>query len=158
MSAGQPNSLGEDRLANPTFFNRRSFLKGSAALTAGLSTLVGTLSLPEVSRASDSNLNLLGPRPGYGPQLGSFISALTWMREANGVIAATKGLTKDDLDYLIDPKANSIGPAVTVSRASKRACSITQSLATNRPPKGHFAITSPGRTRRSRPSVRRRAR
>jgi uncharacterized damage-inducible protein DinB len=31
------------------------------------------------------------------------------MREANGVIAATKGLTQADLDYLIDPKANTIG-------------------------------------------------
>jgi uncharacterized damage-inducible protein DinB len=89
--------------------NRRSFLKGSAAVTAGLSTLLGALSLPEFVQGADSNLNMLGPRPGYTPQVGTFVSLLTWMREANGVIAATKGLTQADLDYLIDPKANTIG-------------------------------------------------
>jgi hypothetical protein len=65
------------------FFNRRSFLKGSAALTAGFSALVGALELP--------------------------VSTLTWMREANGVITATKDLTTADLDYLMDRNANTIG-------------------------------------------------
>jgi hypothetical protein len=41
--------------------------------------------------------------------MGSFVSMITWMREANGVISATKGLTTADLDYLTDPKANTIG-------------------------------------------------
>ena len=31
------------------------------------------------------------------------------MREANGVISATKNLTMADLDHLIDPNANTIG-------------------------------------------------
>jgi uncharacterized damage-inducible protein DinB len=65
--------------------------------------------MPEAAQANDSNLNLLGPLPGYSPQVGSFVSMITWMREANGVISATKGLTIADLDYLIDPKANTIG-------------------------------------------------
>ena len=95
--------------AGQCFANRRNFLKGSAVLTAGLPALLGALSLPETVQASDSNLNILGPRPGYGPQLGTLISQLTWMREANGVISVTKGLTTADLDYLIDPKANTIG-------------------------------------------------
>src|SRR5262249_55544986 len=51
-----------------------------------------------------------------------------------------------------------IGPALTVSRASKRACSRGTSAATNSPPNGHFAITSPSSTRRSSPPARRRAR
>ena len=109
MAASKRKSPADQCFANQCFSNRRSFLKGSAALTAGFSALLGALSLPETSQASDSNLNLLGPRPGYGPQVGTFVSLLTWMREANGVINATKGLTKDDLDYLIDPKANTIG-------------------------------------------------
>ena len=45
-----------------------------------------------------------------------------------------------------------IGPAVTVSRASNRACSAGTSFATNIPPSGHFAITSPSSTVRNRPS------
>ena len=89
--------------------NRRSFLQGSVAIAAGCSVLFGTVSLPQSVQADDSNINLLGPRAGYAPQLGTFVSLLTWMREANGVIRATKDLTMADLDYLIDPKANTIG-------------------------------------------------
>jgi len=107
--AGARNSLGAESFIKPFLPDRRSFLKGSAALTAGFSTLLGELSLPETAHADDSSLNLLGPRPGYSPQVGTFVSLLTWMRDANGVIAATKGLTQADLDYLIDPRANTIG-------------------------------------------------
>ncbi len=91
------------------FPNRRTFLKGSAALTAAFSPVFGAVLLPETGRADDSKLNILGPRPGYAPQVGVFVSMLTWMREANGVISATKGLTMADLDYLADAKANTIG-------------------------------------------------
>jgi hypothetical protein len=107
--ASARNSLGAESFIKPFLPDRRSFLKGSAALTAGFSTLLGELSLPETAHADDSSLNLLGPRPGYSPQVGTFVSLLTWMRDANGVIAATKGLTQADLDYLIDPRANTIG-------------------------------------------------
>ena len=34
---------------------------------------------------------------------------LPWIREANGVISATKGLTETDLDHLFDTNANTIG-------------------------------------------------
>jgi hypothetical protein len=53
--------------------------------------------------------NVLGPRPGYSPMVGTFISQLTWMREVNGVLSATKGLTQADLDVLFDANANTIG-------------------------------------------------
>ncbi len=89
--------------------NRRRFLQGSAALTTGLSALVGALSLPKTLEASDSNLNVFGPRTGYTPQLGTFVSILTWLREFNGVITATEKLTTADLDHLIDSNANTIG-------------------------------------------------
>lgn len=84
-----------------SFSSRRHFLQGSAALTAGLSILVGAFSLPESIQASDPNLNVLGARTGYAPQLGTFVSILTWMREANGVIRATEKLTTADLDHLL---------------------------------------------------------
>ena len=99
----------ENSFASPSFSNRRTFLKCSAALTAGVSTLSGALSLPQFVHASDSNINVLGPRQGYSPQVGTFVSLLTWMREANGIISATKNLTTAELDYLIDPNANTIG-------------------------------------------------
>jgi uncharacterized damage-inducible protein DinB len=64
---------------------------------------------PAAAATDPPGLDILGPRPGYSPQVGTFVSMLTWMREANGVIRATKGLTQADLDHLFDPHANSIG-------------------------------------------------
>ncbi len=95
--------------SNECHLNRRGFLNTSFALAGGLYTVGRGMLMPEAAQASDSNLNLLGPQPGYSPQMGSFVSMITWMREANGVISASKGLTIADLDYLIDPKANTIG-------------------------------------------------
>ena len=109
MAGYEQNSVSLEGFNDPSFPSRRRFLQGSAALTAGFSALVGALSFPESIQASDSNLNVLGPRPGYAPQLGTFVSVLTWMREANGVIRATEKLTTTDLDHLIDPNANTIG-------------------------------------------------
>lgn len=108
MSANEQNFLPARNFTQHSMFSRRSFLLGSAAITVG-SSLAGTLLLPEIVQASEVNPNVFGPRPGYGPQLGNFVSELTWMREANGVISATKGLTTADLDHLIDPDANTIG-------------------------------------------------
>ena len=86
---------------------RRGFLGGTAAaLTAGI---CGGLALEAGAADEGPKLDVLGPRPGYSPQVGTFVSMLTWMREANGVLAATKGLTQTDLDFLFDANANSIG-------------------------------------------------
>ncbi len=107
MAAREMNSLAGEQ-SSGFVSNRRSFLKGTAALTAGFSMLPGALSLPGTAETADS-MHMLGPRAGYTPQVGTFVSELTWLREFNGVITATKGLTQADLDYLIDPKANTIG-------------------------------------------------
>ena len=69
----------------------------------------GALFMSESAHASGSNINILGPQPGYAPQLGSLASMLTWLREANGVIVATEGLTTTGLDHLLDRNANTIG-------------------------------------------------
>jgi uncharacterized damage-inducible protein DinB len=86
---------------------RRSFLAGSTAvMAAGLYTpAMADAAAPE----GVTDLNIIGPRSGYSPQIGTFVSMLTWMREANGVLRATEGLSQADLDYLFDPNANSIG-------------------------------------------------
>jgi hypothetical protein len=126
-------TTGEGDSHTSAFFpDRRSFLKRSAAFTALFSPAFGALLLPETGLASDSNLNILGPRPGYPPQVGVFVSMLTWMREANGVISATEGLTMADLDYLIDPKANTIGAlmlhlAATETYRAGRGCKADDS-------------------------------
>lgn len=65
MAAIEQGSGAGQGSGNQCFSDRRSFLKGSAALTASFSALFGALSLPETTEASDSNLNILGPRPGW---------------------------------------------------------------------------------------------
>ena len=87
---------------------RRTFLGASAAtITAGI---CASLTTPRPAQAADAEgLDVIGPKPGYSPQVGTLVSMLTWMRDANGVLSATKGLTQADLDVLFDQNANTIG-------------------------------------------------
>ena len=86
---------------------RRNFLGGSAVTIAA--GLCGSLPISLSAEKEPEGPNMLGPKPGYSPMVGAFVSQLTWMREANGVLSATKGLTQADLDALFDKNANSIG-------------------------------------------------
>jgi uncharacterized damage-inducible protein DinB len=96
-----------DLVTKPHLATRRSFFGGTAAaLAAGL---CGSLPTALAAEADASGLNIVGPKPGYSPQVGTFVSMLTWMRDANGVLSATKGLTPADLDVLFDKNANTIG-------------------------------------------------
>ena len=74
---------------------RRNFVGGTAAAIA--------------AQADPPGVDIIGPKPGYSPQVGTFVSMLTWMRDVNGVLSVTKGLTQADLDVLFDKNANSIG-------------------------------------------------
>lgn len=85
--------------------SRRTFLGAGAAVAA--TGLFG--SSPLAAAADPEGLDILGPRAGYAPQIGTFVSTFTWMRDGNGVLAATKGLTQADLDVLFDANANTIG-------------------------------------------------
>ena len=87
--------------------SRRKFLGGFAAV----STLGACPVLLQAQATSPTSAqpNVLGPWPGYSPQIGSFVSMLTWMREANGILNATKNLKQADLDYLFDANANTVG-------------------------------------------------
>jgi uncharacterized damage-inducible protein DinB len=82
--------------------SRRTFLRTSSA--AGL-LLPG---LAYAAPTAPENLpNVFGRRPGYTPQIGTFISQLNWMRGA--VTRPVRGLTQPQLDWLFDQDANSIG-------------------------------------------------
>ena len=90
-----------DPLCIPT---RRTFLQ----LTAGAaSALAGIASVAELASADDKDINIIGPKPGYTPQIGTLVSMLTWMQTA--VDRSTDGLTQQDLDWLFDSQANTIG-------------------------------------------------
>jgi uncharacterized damage-inducible protein DinB len=55
----------------------------------------------------DPNLLVIGPRPGYTPEIGTLVSMLTYIQSA--VLRSVDGLAQADLDYLFDAKANTIG-------------------------------------------------
>jgi uncharacterized damage-inducible protein DinB len=99
----EENSLAETGPAH-RLPDRRDFLKGTAVLSAAL---YGSLVVPEAGAATETGINILGPKPGYTPQVGTLVSMLTWMRTA--VVGSTKNLTQTDLDALFDRNANTIG-------------------------------------------------
>ena len=81
--------------------SRRRFFQAAAA---------SALVLAPAAQSADTGANILGPTPGYSPQIGTLVSQMTWMRGA--VLSTVKGLTPDQLDFLLDPKANRIGALI----------------------------------------------
>jgi uncharacterized damage-inducible protein DinB len=86
--------------------NRRRFLT-SAALTAGMYGLNLAAESAQTKPDKDSGLYVIGPKPGYSPQIGTLVSMLTYIQTA--VTGSVKGLSMADLDHLFDANANSIG-------------------------------------------------
>jgi hypothetical protein len=76
--------------------NRRDFLKGGVGVAVGLSTLAAH---PE-SAAAAENAWIVGPQPGFTPQIGTLTSMLAFTRDQ---------VVQQDLDFLLDAKANTIG-------------------------------------------------
>ncbi len=89
----------------------RRDLFGSAACVVAVSgalwSMPGFAAAEAVKKEDGSRPNVLGPRNGYAPLVGTLVSMLTWMR---GVVLRTvKGMSTADLDFLLDDRANSIG-------------------------------------------------
>jgi len=82
---------------------RRNFLKGGVGLAFGLSSLA----LLPGSAIAVGNAWIVGPQPGYTPEIGTMTSMLAFTREQ--VVHNVKGLSQQDLDFLLDGKANTIG-------------------------------------------------
>jgi uncharacterized damage-inducible protein DinB len=83
--------------------DRRSFLKGGVGMAVGLSTLAA---FPAFSPAAE-NAWIIGPQPGFTPEIGTLTSMLAFTRTQ--VLNNVKGLSQQDLDFLLDDKANTIG-------------------------------------------------
>jgi hypothetical protein len=86
-----------------------------------LSTL-GMLSSSEVF-SSDHNVlpeerNVIGPREGYSPHIGTMVSMLDWMRYV--ILRPVRNLNQTDLDYLHDKNANTIGAMLLHLAATER--------------------------------------
>ena len=83
--------------------NRRRFLLASATLAGA----TGLSLLPLPTPAQDEESWMIGPRKGFTPEIGTLVSMLAFTRMQ--VLHNVKGMSQQDLDFLLDAKANTIG-------------------------------------------------
>ncbi len=90
--------------------DRKDFIKKSSLLTVGAGSLLtlptATIAAPHLIQEQEG-INIVGPKKGYTPQIGTLVSMMDWMR--NTILMPVRGMSVEDLDYLIDENANSIG-------------------------------------------------
>lgn len=88
--------------------DRRRFIKTTATITTGITSLA---IFPQTGGATEKYLqdeiNLIGPKEGFSPQVGTLVSMMNWMRAT--VLRSVEGMKQEDLDYLHDAKSNTIG-------------------------------------------------
>lgn len=83
---------------------RRGVLKTGLALAAGFSSS-GTPAL--AAGPEDTGVTIVGPKPGFSPEIGTLASMMAFMRRQ--VLRSVEKLGPQDLDFLLDAKANRIG-------------------------------------------------
>src|SRR5579863_8026196 len=98
---------------------RRNFLKTAAAFTTAAS---GLALLPQPAFSEDAEINIIGPKKGYSPQIGTLVSMMAWMRMV--VLSSVKGMSQKDLDYLFDANSNTIGALLMHLAATDRIYQI----------------------------------
>lgn len=87
--------------------SRRMFISKTAMLVGAVSSLS---LLPKLGFATESGadeMNIIGPKEGYSPQIGTLVSMMTWMRAT--VLRSVEKLKQPELDFLFDPNSNTIG-------------------------------------------------
>lgn len=91
--------------------SRRSFL-GKSLLASSALALSGFSSSNREFEISDTedNINMIGPREGYTPLIGTLVSMLENM--TSHVKNNIKNFTIEELDYQFDEKANTIGALI----------------------------------------------
>jgi hypothetical protein len=98
---------------------RRTFLKSAFGAGGGFAL---TMMQPTPASAKrsfvDERPNVIGPREGYSPQIGTLVSMMTWMRTT--MLYPVKNMKSEELDYLHDENANSIGAMLLHLAATER--------------------------------------
>jgi hypothetical protein len=98
--------------------SRRSFLKHTSFVTAGMAGLIFVPSCVLADGAPEEGINIIGPKSGYSPQIGTLVSMMDWMRSV--ILGPVRGMTVDQLDYLHDANSNSIGSMLLHLAATER--------------------------------------
>jgi len=103
----------------PKSVDRRNFIKKSSLLALGTgSLLVFPQTAMAYSQTSEEGINIIGPKAGFSPQIGTLVSMMDWMRMV--ILLPVKGMSIEDLDHLIDEDANSIGAMLWHLAATER--------------------------------------
>jgi hypothetical protein len=89
--------------------NRKDFLKQSSILAMGAGSLLAfsTANAAAPHLMPQEGINIIGPKAGYSPQIGTLVSMMDWMRQI--ILNPVMGMSVKDLDYLVDKNANAIG-------------------------------------------------
>jgi uncharacterized damage-inducible protein DinB len=99
--------------------DRRDFVKSTTLIASGV---FGLAIIPNTNSAAtivgDERANVIGPREGFSPQIGTLLSMMTWMR--NTILMPVKNMTTEQLDYLHDSHSNSIGAMLLHLAATER--------------------------------------
>ncbi|MEO1049313.1 MAG: DinB family protein [Bacteroidota bacterium] len=97
--------------------DRRSFVKQSSLLAIGSASLLGFAPVAKAEQQTSQNdINIVGPKEGFTPQIGTLVSMMNWMR--NTMLYPVRGLSVKELDYIHD--ANSIGAMLLHLAATER--------------------------------------
>ncbi|HTQ63685.1 MAG TPA: DinB family protein [Puia sp.] len=87
---------------------RRNFIAKTITAVTGFT---GLTLFPQIGMSreftQDDEINILGPKQGYSPQIGTLVSMMTWMRSV--VLMSVEKLKQADLDFLFDANSNTIG-------------------------------------------------
>lgn len=107
-------------MKNSQPIDRRNFMRSSAILTTGA---LGINAMPRADWAYENvtpedRPNVIGPREGYAPHIGTIASMMTWMRTT--ILRPVHGMTVEQLDYIHDDKSNSIGSMLLHLAATER--------------------------------------
>ncbi len=100
-------------MKHTTNTGRRHFLKTSAI--ASVSSLLPAMAIANSNESFfydddeyvGDDSNIIGPKEGYTPQIGTLVSMMAWLRPQ--ITHSVKDLTIEQLDFLLDDKANTIG-------------------------------------------------
>ncbi len=88
--------------------NRRSFVKTTTSYTIGVAGLGGLTPMAEARESQQQpSLFFIGPMEGYSPQIGTIVSMLNYNRQT--ILDLVENMMIEELDYLHDPEANTIG-------------------------------------------------
>lgn len=103
----------------PKNLNRRKFIKQSSILAISTG---GILISPHTALAYSDDvqrgINIIGPKEGFTPQIGTMVSMMNWMRKM--ILQPVHDMSQEDLDFLIDENANTIGAMLWHLAATER--------------------------------------